>query len=150
MAKRFNLNNYEIVSEEEATHIIVPFEQNGVKQPNIYLRSKRKKIPIVSDTNNAEWTPTVLIDERGTPKEYTDRIKWWFANASLEYKDTLRNTFKNLITYNDDVRKANGWLLTTSAYTTDSNGKYIKRKKNIGAFLSKWLTRSQLNQDRRQ
>jgi len=150
MTKRLNLNNYDIVSEDDATLVIVPLDIGGVKQPLLYFKNKTKPMPEVIDIDDAVWIPTIYIYPYGTPEEYIKRVKWWFNNASNEYKEQLRATYRNLNNYDTEIRRANTWLLTEAAFKINRMGKYIKRKKDIGSFMRNWLNRSLEYQDRRQ
>lgn len=155
--KRFlNLNNFDITTKEDATLTVMPFDVNNITQANLikqclallvnkqpfYLKSKRAKKPLLTDTTDAVWTPVIKISDSGTPEEYCDRVKWWFDNISAEYKEQTVTTYKNLPDLITHIQAAKTWLLTTGAFTQSHNGKFIKRRIDINKFIKGWLTRT--------
>jgi len=141
--KRFNFNNYELVdSELKATHIIIPFINNGKESPPIYLRSKRAT-PVVKMTvdDGVAWTPTLKIDTNGHPSDYIKLVMWWFDNATDDYRDSIEHIYKDMPSFEDSRNRAKKWLMTEAAFRTNPTGKFNNRKSDVGKFMINWLNR---------
>lgn len=150
MTRRLNLNNYNIVDKlEDASLVIVPFDIEEDKQPLLYLANKLGKKPVVLDTKDAVWTPTVFISKDGTPDEYCTRVHWWFDNATGEYKQQVQDVYRNIDDLKSHLKLAKLWLLTEAAYKVNRTGSYYKRKEDVNKFLRGWLNRSFEKQMRR-
>jgi hypothetical protein len=146
--RRINLNNYaKVGSAEEAGDkgiCVIPFRVEGVEQAPIFFKplvEKSKREVTQSTMSATEWNSGIIIDDRGTPDEYSDLVRWWFSNASKEYVDRLKAQFK-IQNFEAEVMRAKSWLLDVSAYEITGNGRWSKRKKNIDRFLKTWLNRA--------
>ena len=146
-ARKLNLNNYEpCTNEEEADIIIVPLEKNGIQPKNLLFKKKNKgEFDVTAEkirSGKAIWYPAVKISQKGTPNEYNECIRWWFNNATDEYRTLINRTYSRYKDIEYEVSKAMGWLLTNSSVVT-RNGKFPKRKNDINKFLNNWLSKNE-------
>lgn len=146
--RRINLNLYtKVTTAEDAGPkgiCIIPARVNEIELPPMFFKPtvvRESKDITTANMSSAEWNPAIIIDDRGTPAEYCDLVRWWFAHATEEYVDRLRAQYK-VQAFDTEVMKAKAWLLDISAYEVTANGRWSKRKKNIDKYLKNWLGRS--------
>jgi hypothetical protein len=143
--RRLNLNNYELCGEADATLEITPLKVDGVSQPTLYFKSKRKSGGAITikdlESGNAKWTPVVNIDISCSEDDYKTLVDWWFTEATEEYRTNVANSYSRIPNLLETINNVRAWLMTTGAYTISARGKFNKRKKNIHRFLTNWLNR---------